>query len=40
MDIVVESFFRLKKKYEKDDKGKTAVAATAQRVDAANKQAK
>jgi len=39
MDIVVESFYRLRKKYEKDEKGKTAVAATAQRADAANKQA-
>ena len=39
MDIVVESFYRLRKKYEKDEKGKTAVAATAQQADAANKQA-
>lgn len=38
MDIIVESFYRLKKKYEPDEKGKTAVAATTETAKDVSKQ--
>jgi len=38
MDIIVESWFRLKKKYEPDEKGKTAVAATTETAKDVSKQ--
>jgi len=38
MDIIVESFYRLRKKYETDEKGKTAVADTTKKAAAASTQ--